>query len=143
MPVVGKYNTLLASKFYDFDANTRTLVFKKKPQKGLIDSGNIETKQTLIDGNENAHVQLIELPDSVYSAYDDVVNCKVRTATPTELPDTSAGGNNGVKAPDTGAMTGEKNGEIIVASISTIGVAATLGCLAYYARNRYKHHVKF
>lgn len=143
MPVVGKYNTILASEYYDFDANTRTLVFKKKPQKGLIASGNIETLQALIDGNENAHVQLIELPDSVYSAFDDLVNCKVKTATPTELPDTSAGGNNGVKAPDTGVMTEEKNGEIIVASIATIGVTATLGYLAYYARNRYKHHVKF
>lgn len=144
IPVVGRYNTILASEYYEnFNTDTRTLVFKKKPKKGLIASGTIETLQNLIDGNENAHVQLIELPDSVYTAYDDLVNCKVKTTTPTELPDTSTGGKSSIKAPDTGVMTEQKNGEIIAISIATIGVAATLGYLAHYIRNRYKHHVKF
>lgn len=144
MPVVGKYNTIMPSEyFYGLNTDTRTLVFKQKPQKGKIASGTIETVQTATDGNGDVHVQLIELPDSVYTAYDNLTNCKAKTTTPTELPNTSAGSNNGIKTPDTGVMTEQKSGEIIAISVATIGVVATLGYLARYILNRYKHHVKF
>lgn len=147
IPVVGKYNTIMPSEYFEnFNTTTRTLVFKQKPVKGLINSGTIETVQTAMDGNENVHVQLIILPDSVYTAYDELSSCQKKTAsTPTELPEASADADNksDIKAPDTGIMTGENNGKIIAISVAAIGAVATLGYLAHYIRNRRKHHVKF
>ncbi len=145
------------SEYYTYDNETSTLIFKKRPEE-IINSMYFRTVQNQIDQGTVDRIYYIFLPDSVIEAYDNLSSCTPKSTkeekdipvpdtasntTPTSNDSTNTRKSAGVKAPDTGAMTGENNGKIIALSITAIGFAAALGYLAYYAHNRRKNRVKF
>ena len=145
VPILIKSNhtSIYSTSYYNFNEDTHTITFKQKPVKDLINSGYSRTIQTAIDENGTTKVYFLVLPDSVYTAYDQLSSCVPKSSEENiPVPDTSTGGN-GVKTPDTGFMTGENNAKIIGISLLAISGIALVVYLAAYAHHRQKNHIKF
>ncbi len=152
---VGVYNTIMNTEHYSFDKDAHLLTFKSLPS-----SNYVRALETVSGFKERSATYSIILGDQLVTEFNKTKDCKVKEPDAKDDKPSKDGTSDksnrlkepnktdkteglDVKAPDTGAMTGENNGKIITTSITAIGLVVMFGYLVGYILNRRRHHVKF